>query len=238
MHPDPVINGGHDDIPQLPGLPGPGGRQTMRAACRGQVPVHHALNRRAPGKRHDQVPGRPLTSAGPSNSSPRTARTTTIRALPEPVPAPGVTASRALMMAATAGADPPSGISPQSRSGEVAARTPLPPTTWATLLACGSPPCARTAGPPPPVTRWKPLSAAVTRPGTPACSSTVDSQSLARVTAAARQVRGGTARTGQRPRPAPNRCHTQPPGCGPPRTRQTDSLATGCPRERLAQRSR
>ena len=79
------------------------------------------------------------------------------------------------MMAVTAGADPPSGISPQSRSGEVAARTPLPPTTWATLLACGSPPCARTAGPPPPVTRWKPLSAAVTRPGTPACSSTVDS---------------------------------------------------------------
>ena len=46
-HPDPVDHGGHDDLPGLPGLPGPTRRCTMRAASRGQAPVHHALNRRA-----------------------------------------------------------------------------------------------------------------------------------------------------------------------------------------------
>ena len=67
----------------------------------------------------------------------------------DPVPAPGVPASSAVM---TAGADLPCGISPQRRSGKLAARTPLPPTTWAILPACGSPSCARAASVPPPVT--------------------------------------------------------------------------------------
>ena len=53
--------------------------------------------------------------------------------------------------------------------------TPPPPATSATRPTCGSPSCARAAGPPLAVTRWKPPSAAVTRPGTPACSSTADS---------------------------------------------------------------
>ena len=51
-----------------------------------------------------------------------------------------------------------------------------PPTTWAALPTCGSSPCARAAGAPPPVTRRKPPSLAVTQPRTPACSSTADSR--------------------------------------------------------------
>ena len=57
--------------------------------------------------------------------------------------------------------------SPPSQSGKVGARKPLPPTTWATRPACGSLSCARVASPPPPVTCWKPPSAALTQPGTP-----------------------------------------------------------------------
>ena len=67
-------------------------------------------------------------------------------------PAPGATASSAVMMAVTVRRDPPSGISLPSRSGKVAARTLLRPTTWAILPPCGSPPCARAAGPPHPIT--------------------------------------------------------------------------------------
>jgi hypothetical protein len=81
-----------------------------------------------------------------------------------------------------------SGMSPPSRSVTLAARTPLPPTTWATLPPCGSPPCARAAGAPPLVTRWKPPSAAITQSRTPACSSTADSPAPAQVTAAARHI--------------------------------------------------
>ena len=126
--------------------------------------------------------------------------------------------------------------SPPSRSGEIAARTLLPHTIWATRPPCGSPPCARAAGAPPPVTRWKPPSAAVTQPGTPACSSTADSPVI------------GTGHGGCAPRPGqpdptsgpgsayPVPC-PQPAGCAAPRTRQTSRLSTGCPRGRLAQRS-
>ena len=41
---------------------------------------------------------------------------------------------------------------PAEPEPNIAARTPLPRTTWATRPPCGSPPCARAAGPPPPVT--------------------------------------------------------------------------------------
>ena len=84
----------------------------------------------------------------PSNSSPGIARKSPNRALPGP--APGVPASSAVMTAVTRGL--PSGISPRRRSGKFAARTPLPPTTWAILPPCGSPSCARAAGAPPLVT--------------------------------------------------------------------------------------
>ena len=53
--------------------------------------------------------------SGPSDLSHRTARTSTIRALPEPVPAPGVTASSAAMTVATA-AGPHSGIPRRARA--------------------------------------------------------------------------------------------------------------------------
>jgi hypothetical protein len=69
--------------------------------------------------------------------------------------APGAAASKAAMMAVTARTGSPSGISRPRRSEDIAARIPLPPTTWATRPLCGSPPCARAAGAPPPVTRWK-----------------------------------------------------------------------------------
>ena len=45
---------------------------------------------------------------------------------------PGVTASSAVMMTVAAAAGPPCGISPPSRGGTLAGRTPLPRTTWAT----------------------------------------------------------------------------------------------------------
>jgi hypothetical protein len=47
-------------------------------------------------------------------------------------------------------ADPPCGIPPPGRAGKSAARTPLPPTTWAALPASGLLSCARVAGPLPP----------------------------------------------------------------------------------------
>ena len=106
-----------------------------------------------------------LTWDGTDNHDPGTAA---------PASPPDVTASSMVMMTVAVAAGPPCGISPPSRSGTLAGRTPLPRTTWATRPPCGSPSCARAAGPPPPVTRWKPLSAAVTRPGTPVCSSTAD----------------------------------------------------------------
>jgi hypothetical protein len=68
------------------------------------------------------------------------------------------------------------------------ARTPLLPTTWATLPTYGSPSCARAAGPPHPFTWWKLPPAAITQPGTPACFSTVDSRPLARGSTSAREA--------------------------------------------------
>ena len=61
-------------------------------------------------------------------------------------------------------AGPPSGISPPSRSRKSPAPTPLRPTIWATLPACGSPSCVRAAGTPHPITRCKPSPAAGNRP--------------------------------------------------------------------------
>src|SRR5262249_51193849 len=87
------------------------------------------------------------TSTGPSNLSPGTLSTTTIRALPGSVLARGMTASSAIMMAVTVAPDPPCGISLPGQSGRFAARTVLPPTTWAALPPCGSPPRAHAAGP-------------------------------------------------------------------------------------------
>ncbi len=92
---------------------------------------------------------------GAIESSPGTARTSTIRALPDPVPAPGVTASSAVMTAVTVAADPARGMSPPGRTVTFAARTPLPPTTWATMSASGSPSCARAGGAPPLITQCK-----------------------------------------------------------------------------------
>jgi len=60
----------------------------------------------------------------------------------QPVPAPGVTASRAVMRAVIVGAGSPCGRSSRSRSGTSAARTPPRPATRATLPACGSWSCA------------------------------------------------------------------------------------------------
>lgn len=45
---------------------------------------------------------------------------------------------------------------PASRSGKLAARTALSPTTWAGLPTYTSPPCARPTGTPHPITRSKP----------------------------------------------------------------------------------
>ena len=148
----------------------------MRAACRGQMPVHHALHRRAHRKRHDQVPGRPLLLRG--HRIPHLARQGPAR--------PGQCRSDIPRRVRQRPGQPgqpwrpswrriPLGMSPPSRSVTLAARTPLPPTTWATLPPCGSPPCARTAGAPPPVTRRKLPSAAVTQSRTLACSTTVGS---------------------------------------------------------------
>jgi NAD(P)H-binding len=67
-------------------------------------------------------------------------------------------------MAVTVAAGRPCGKSPQGRSGQVAARTPLPPTTWATLPACGSPSCAGAAGTPHPITQCKSSRVTGTRP--------------------------------------------------------------------------
>ena len=77
-------------------------------------------------------------------------------------PAPGATASRAVMRAVWAGS--PSGISRPSRSRKSPAPTPLRPTIWATLPACGSPSCVRAAGTPHPITRCEPSPAAGNRP--------------------------------------------------------------------------
>lgn len=87
----------------------------------------------------------------------------------------GVTASSTVMMIVTVAADLPCGISTPGRNGRFAARTVLPPTTWAARPPYGSPPCARAGGPPPRVTRWRQPSTAVTEPRTPGCSSTGDS---------------------------------------------------------------
>ena len=56
------------------------------------------------------------------------------------------------------------GFPRRAGAGNLAARTPLRPTTWATLPACGSPSCARAAGTPHPITRCKPSPAAGNRP--------------------------------------------------------------------------
>ena len=45
----------------------------------------------------------------------------------------------------TARTGSPSGISPPSRSRDIAARILLPRTIWATRPPCGSPPCTRAA---------------------------------------------------------------------------------------------
>jgi hypothetical protein len=68
-----------------------------------------------------------------------------------PGPAPGGTVSSAVPMAATA-ADPPTGMSRRAGTASPQPRTALPPTTWAGPPTCGSPPCARAAGAPPPAT--------------------------------------------------------------------------------------
>src|SRR5215813_9625092 len=73
-----------------------------------------------------------------------------IRALPDPVRAPGVTASTAVLMATAA--PPPTGIAPPHPNAKIAARAPPPPTTWAARRPCGSPPRARAAGTSPPAT--------------------------------------------------------------------------------------
>src|SRR6516164_7285623 len=66
----------------------------------------------------------------------------TIRALPEPLPAPGRRASREVMMALTARAGTfHPGIAPGSQTGRPPARTALRPTTWGGPPAYGSPPC-------------------------------------------------------------------------------------------------
>jgi hypothetical protein len=143
---DPVINGGHDDVPRLPRLLDQDG--ALRCGLPAQFLCRFTM-RSTDG---------PLESAGiscpaghhftgPSNPSPGTATTTTIRAPPDPVPAPGITASSAVMTALTVAADPPPGSPPPSRSVEPAARTVLPPTTRAAPPPCGSPPRARAAGP-------------------------------------------------------------------------------------------
>jgi hypothetical protein len=82
------------------------------------------------------------------------------RARPQGHPAPGATASQAVMMAVMVWAGSPSGISRPGHSRVSPAPTPLRPTTWATLPACGSPSCARAAGTPHPSTRSKPSPAA------------------------------------------------------------------------------
>ena len=93
------------------------GRPTMRAACRGQVPVHHAFHRRARGRRHDQVPGRPLLQRG--HRVPHLGRHGQGRSghCRRQLPPPGVTASRAVMMTVAVAAGPPRGMSPPSRGG-------------------------------------------------------------------------------------------------------------------------
>jgi hypothetical protein len=78
--------------------------------------------------------------------------------------APGTTASRAATMAVTARTGSPSSISPPSRSRNSPAPTPLRPTIWATLPACGSLPCVHATAAPHPVTRCKPSPAARNRP--------------------------------------------------------------------------
>ena len=91
------------------------------------------------------------------------------------------------MMAVTARTGSPPGIPPPSRSGEIAARTPLPPTTWATRPPCGSPSC-----PTPPAHRL-PSPAGIRRrqrsphPGLRRAPAQLTPQSSAQITAAARQ---------------------------------------------------
>jgi hypothetical protein len=63
MYPDPVNSGGHVMFLNCPAYLDQDGAVRW-AACRGQVPVYHALNRRARRKRHDQVSGRPLLHRG------------------------------------------------------------------------------------------------------------------------------------------------------------------------------
>ena len=73
---------------------------------------------------------------------------------------------------------------------------------------CRSPRCARAAGPPLPVTRWKPPSAAVTQPGTPACSSTGDSPVIGTGHGGC-APRPWAARSSQRPSQRLPRCHAR-----------------------------
>ena len=145
-------------------LPGPGRHRALPASRQGQVPVHHALIRRAPRKRHDQVPRRPLVQ-----------RAHRIPHLGKPgQPRPGRCRGRFPRRAGqsvTAGAGPPSVTTPPSRSGRAAARTPRLPTIWGGPPACGSPSCARAAGKPHPATRCNPSPAGhERRPGTEAPS--------------------------------------------------------------------
>ena len=87
---------------------------------------------------------------GPVESSPGNAKTGTLPAGQVLLPTPGVTAASALMMAVTAAAGSPSGISPPGRGRKCPARAPLLPTIWGGPPACGSPPCARAAAAPHP----------------------------------------------------------------------------------------
>ena len=109
------------------------GTVTVRAARRGQVPLHHALNRRAGRKRHDQVPGRPLLLRGHLIPHLGRQRTGTTRTLP----GPGSRAGRDSLQRGPDGRHWGGGSAhwdvPPGRNRQPAAPSfeqSLPPTTW------------------------------------------------------------------------------------------------------------